>query len=227
MNHVEGVCLWLQGINNKATTELHPGPHLILAIALVGSSTCPHTARVPSLSFSTQPWAFSCAAAVCLAWTQTGSWSGPGFSWRPWQKSVYCSVHTWTWDTLEKWTNSISSRLWYIYLPVCALRWYLLTCDSRMHTRVQMLCMRVLSRFSLCLTLCDPMDCSPPRLFCPWDSPGKNTGVGCHALLQGIFLTQGWNPHLLCLLHWRAGSLPLVPPGSPMLCIYTHKEAQL
>ena len=34
-------------------------------------------------------------------------------------------------------------------------------------------------------TLCDPMDCSPPaRLLCPWDSPGKNTGVGCHFLLQ-------------------------------------------
>ena len=34
------------------------------------------------------------------------------------------------------------------------------------------------------------------RLLCPWDSPGKNTGVGCHALLQGIFPTQGWNPGL-------------------------------
>ena len=32
--------------------------------------------------------------------------------------------------------------------------------------------------------------------------PGKNTGAGCHLLLQGIFLTQGSNPHLLCLLHW-------------------------
>ena len=36
----------------------------------------------------------------------------------------------------------------------------------------------------LCPTFCDPMDSSPPRLLCPWDSPGKNTGVGCHALLQ-------------------------------------------
>ena len=41
------------------------------------------------------------------------------------------------------------------------------------------------------------------RLFCPWDSPGKNTGVGCRALLQGIFLTQGLNLSLLCLLHFR------------------------
>ena len=45
-----------------------------------------------------------------------------------------------------------------------------------------------------------PMDCSPTRLLCLWDSPGKNTGVGYHFLLQGIFLIQGSN---LGLLHWR------------------------
>ena len=49
----------------------------------------------------------------------------------------------------------------------------------------------------LCLTLCDPVDCSPPRLPCPWDFPGKGTGVGCHFLRQGIFLTQGLNLGLL------------------------------
>ena len=42
-------------------------------------------------------------------------------------------------------------------------------------------------------------------------SPGKNIGVGCHSLLQGIFLTQGFN---LCLLHFRADSLPSGPPGN-------------
>ena len=51
------------------------------------------------------------------------------------------------------------------------------------------------------------------ELFCPGYSVQANTGVGCHALLQGIFPTQGWKPHLLCLLHWREGSLPLAPPG--------------
>ena len=55
----------------------------------------------------------------------------------------------------------------------------------------------------------------PARLPCPWDSPGKNTRVGCHALLQGIFLTQGSNSLLLCLLHLQVGSLPLVLPGKP------------
>ena len=56
-----------------------------------------------------------------------------------------------------------------------------------------------------------------PRLLHPWDSPSKNIGVSFHALLQGIFLTQGLNPRLFCLLHWQAGSLPLAPPGKPKL----------
>ena len=55
----------------------------------------------------------------------------------------------------------------------------------------------------------------PIRLLCPWDFPGKNTGMGCHALLQGIFLTQGLNPRFSHLLHWQEGSLPLAPPGKP------------
>ena len=42
-------------------------------------------------------------------------------------------------------------------------------------------------------------------------SPGKNTGVGCHAFLQGIFLTRNRTYASLCPLHWQAGSLPLVP----------------
>ena len=55
------------------------------------------------------------------------------------------------------------------------------------------------------------------RFLCLWDYSGKNTEVGCHALLQGIFPTQGSNPRLFCLLHWQAGSLPPVPPGKPRL----------
>ena len=47
--------------------------------------------------------------------------------------------------------------------------------------------------------------------------PSKNTGVGCHFILRGIFLTHGLNLHLLHLLHWLVDSLPLVPPGKPIL----------
>ena len=47
------------------------------------------------------------------------------------------------------------------------------------------------------------------------DSPGKNTGVGCRALLRGILLSLGSNPHFLCFLHWQVVSLSLVPLGKP------------
>ena len=78
------------------------------------------------------------------------------------------------------------------------------------------LCMRAKSLQS-CPTLWRHYGLRPARLLCPWDSPGKNTGGGCHALFQGIFLTQGSNMNLLCLLHWGVGSLPLAPPGKPFL----------
>ena len=52
---------------------------------------------------------------------------------------------------------------------------------------------------------------------CPWNFPGKNSGLGCHFLLQGIFLTQGLNPGLLHLLHWQADSLPLSHLGIPVM----------
>ena len=48
-----------------------------------------------------------------------------------------------------------------------------------------------------CLTLCDPMDCIPPDFSVHGDCPGENNGVGCHALLQGIFPTQGLIPGLM------------------------------
>ena len=63
----------------------------------------------------------------------------------------------------------------------------------------------------LCPTLCDSMDCSPPGTSVHGDSPGKNTGMGCHTLLQGIFPTQELNPGLphcrrilYCLRHQKS-----------------------
>ena len=57
-----------------------------------------------------------------------------------------------------------------------------------------------------------PRGLYPTRFLCPWDFPDKNTGVGCHFLLQGIFLIQGLN---CSLLHYQADSLPLSHQGSP------------
>ena len=55
------------------------------------------------------------------------------------------------------------------------------------------------------------------QLLCPWNFPGKNTGVDCHFLLQVIFPTQQSNP---CLLHWQADSLPLHHLRSPCAIPY-------
>ena len=65
--------------------------------------------------------------------------------------------------------------------------------------------------FTRCV--CDPLW---PRFLCPCDSPGKNTGVSCYFLLQGIFPPQGLNPHLLGLLHCGR-FFTTVPSGKPIL----------
>ena len=72
---------------------------------------------------------------------------------------------------------------------------------------------------SMCLTpicdlICDPMDCSLLGSSVHGDSPGKNTGVGCHVLLQGIFPTQGLNPDLP---HCRQILYHLSHQGSPVI----------
>ena len=60
-----------------------------------------------------------------------------------------------------------------------------------------------------------PHGLQPTRLLCPWDFPSKNTILGCHFLLQGIFPAQGLNLCLLGHLHWQTDSLPLSHLGSP------------
>ena len=63
----------------------------------------------------------------------------------------------------------------------------------------------VVESLSCVLLFFSPMDYSLPD--CPWDFPGKNSGVRCYFLLQGIFPTQGSDPPLL---HWQEGSLPMI-----------------
>ena len=79
-------------------------------------------------------------------------------------------------------------------------------------------CLHVLSLVAqLSPTLFHPMDCSPPGSSVHGDSPGKNTGVGCHALLQGIFPTQGWNSGIP---HWRWVLYQLSNQGKPYVLTY-------
>ena len=65
-----------------------------------------------------------------------------------------------------------------------------------------------------------PRTVGSTRLFCSWNCPGKNTRVGCHLLLQGIFPTQGSNS---CLLHWWADSLPLNHREAPWVALNNGK----
>ena len=97
---------------------------------------------------------------------------------------------------------------------------------SKHHLFCAVLCL--ISR--LCLTLRKPVDCSPPGSSVRGDSPGKNTGVGCHALLQRIFPPQGSNPgprqcRRLLYHPSHQGSLALVPskvksPSSNYLLLF-------
>ena len=73
-----------------------------------------------------------------------------------------------------------------------------------------------------CPTLLQRHGLQLAKLLCPWDSPGKNTGVGCHALLQGIFPTQGIEPMPPV---WQAGSLQLSHQGHPKLKVPALKTA--
>ena len=87
----------------------------------------------------------------------------------------------------------------------------------------------MLSRFSQVQLFATPWTVSHARFLCPWDPPGKNTGVDCHFLLQGIFPTQGSN------LHYRQNScgpgitdrlFTAEPVGKPCLMIYHRLTAE-
>ena len=97
------------------------------------------------------------------------------------------------------------------FIPIKMLwgRYYISLPFYRWENYLQRGC--VLCLVTQCLTLCNPMDCSPLGSSVHADSPGKNTGVGCPALLQGIFPTQKSNPGLLhcrwilyCVNHQRS-----------------------
>ena len=114
---------------------------------------------------------------------------------------------TWVWASSRSW--------WLKGSLVCCSPWgckVLYTTEWLNWTELDY---AVLSCFSR-VWLCDLMDCSLPGSSVHWDSPGKNSGVGHHALFQGIFPTQGSNPHLM---HCRQILHPLSHQGSPIIII--------
>ena len=98
-------------------------------------------------------------------------------------------------------------------LPYCFLQWPQLFLSFEARHYKKLVCECVLS----CSVVSDsfrPHGPQPTRLLCPWDSPIKDTGVGCHALFQGIVSTQGLNPGLL---HCRWILYHLSHQGSPRI----------
>ena len=120
--------------------------------------------------------------------------------------------------TLGKLFNVSNLQFLHLWYKMNSIWFYLLLWDSGeilylvsfANCKTQNACVHAKSLQS-CPTVCDPMDCSPPGSSVHGILQAR-ISVGCHALLQGIFPIQGSNPRLLHLLHWQAGSLPLVPP---------------
>ena len=145
-------------------------------------------------------------------------------------KRVKSSMKSSLWERMSTKTLSLCVMYWPLLwsrMPTALCSSVLLCCHPRPILQVRTvdyivfssLCLEILAcmharLLQLYLTLCNPMDCSSQSSSVHGDSPGKNTGVASHFLLQDIFLTQGSNLCLLCLLHWQVGSLPLVPLGS-------------
>ena len=135
----------------------------------------------------------SSESALCLRWPKYWSFS---FSLSPFNKySGLISFKT-DWFDLLAVQRTVKSFLHYHNLKASILQHsvFMVQLSHPYMTTGKSVKMLVTQS---CPTLCDPIDCKPLRLVCLWDSPGKNTGVGCHFLLQGIFPSQGSNPGLL------------------------------
>ena len=118
-----------------------------------------------------------------------------------------------TWSEMTKYTSGL-------LITVCsevAMIFHMDTCLTHIH---KLPCVSLTYDVPLCVCVLwsvvsnSATPWTVARLLCSWDFPGKNTGVGCHALLQGIFPTKGSNLRLQGLLHWQADSLPLSYLGS-------------
>ena len=97
---------------------------------------------------------------------------------------------------------SVCSLPLYIYLPFYLLLQACMYVSVYTHIHICAYAVCCLVSKS-CQILLQPHGLLPTRILCPWDFPGKNSGVDCHFLLQGIFPTKGLNLYLLCLLHCR------------------------
>ena len=126
-----------------------------------------------------------------------------------------CESSKWTWDQHNQ-SKRPSHKLRNTKSHSTNTRWAeTLYIHTYIHIYIYIMCVQSQ------LSLCSPVDYGPSRLVCPWNFPGKNIGTGCHFLLQGIFLTQESNPHLLSLL---LRFFTTNTTWETYICMYTHRR---
>ena len=107
--------------------------------------------------------------------------------WNPTKEGFYSALKQCQWFIFSSFFIFLNERCWLVLTDAT---------KSKVHTTNMDSSAYVCLAAQLCPTFCSPMDCSLPGPSLHGDSPGKNPGVGCHSLLQGIFPTQGLNPGL-------------------------------
>ena len=117
------------------------------------------------------------------------------------------SFYLLTWGLL--WTRFCAVQPSHIKAPILTVAVF---GDGAFKGVIKGMCCLCAKLLQSCPTLCDRMNCSQPGSSVQGIFQAR-CWLGCHALLQGIFLAQGWNLHLLGLLRWQASSLPLMPPN--------------
>ena len=129
----------------------------------------------------------------------------------------YCIIKYVIWDIyMIQWNNIFQDHAW-VKEPESnsknSLSKIVQSYFQTLKSKIFIMCVCALSHLVLS-NLFQPYGLWPARLLCPWDSPGKNPGEGCHLLLQGIFLIQGSNPGSLTSPALQVDSLPLIHRGS-------------
>ena len=140
----------------------------------------------------TTPWPAAYQAPLSMGFSRQEYWSGVPLP-SPLPTSTWCVI-SWLPFGANSWKEEpcvcvCDSVVWKeepcVCVTVCVC-----VCDSAVWKEEPCVCVYVCVT-QLCPTLCSGVSCPPGSSV--WNSPGKNTGVACHALLQEIFLTQGWN----------------------------------
>ena len=146
-------------------------------------------------------------------WQKIDGWMASPIRWT-W---VWASSRSWWWTGKPGELQSMGSQSQTQVSNWTEMNW------SLKRSKISMLCHAMLSHFRRAW-LFATYELGPSRILCPWEFPGKNTGEGCRALLQGIFQTKELIPYLWCLLPCRQVLYPPSLLGSLKISIILFKH---